>query len=124
MSEWLTTGQMIDKLEVGEIAEGSTHWEVKRLPDGRIVELNSGDTFGLDVSFLNEQWRILPNFVSFEEAMKALKEGKPVYCHPNWSKGKHLILPKEAEGYALEGLSIRGEGLLGIVFESRWSIKQ
>ncbi len=86
MSEWLTTGQMIDRLKKGETAEGNTHWEVKKTADGggfdAIVELNSGDQVFLSESFMKEKWRIIPNYVSFEEAMKAHKEKKTVvYYH-------------------------------------------
>ena len=59
MSYDLTTGKMIDNLKVGDVAEGNTYWEVKRLEDGRIVERNSGDEFKMTVDFLNENWRII-----------------------------------------------------------------
>jgi hypothetical protein len=108
MSEWLTTGQMLDVLRVGEIAEGSTHWEVRKLDDGSVVELNSGNQFKLDIGFLNESWRIIPKYVSFEDAMKALEAGKKVsfYDH-QWQTtfDKYDYLEnKQLGGYAFKDL--------------------
>nr|QRZ17583.1 hypothetical protein JUJ52_17725 [Virgibacillus sp. AGTR] len=31
---------------------------------------------------INWEWRILPNYVSFEEAMEALNKGKITHFHP------------------------------------------
>lgn len=81
MSEWMTTGEMVDKLKVGETAKGNTHWVVKKVTDGRIL-LASGYEFGIDHSFLKESWRIIPKYVSFGKAMRALKEGYTVRCYP------------------------------------------
>lgn len=82
MSEWLTTGQMIDRLKVGQVAEGMTYWEVKKIVNGcgydSIVEVNSGEQVKMSESFLEEKWRILPNYVSFEEAMKAFKQDEEI----------------------------------------------
>jgi hypothetical protein len=133
MSEWLTTGQIIDRLKVGEIAQvqekikkeyvtktdASYFWCDK---NGWI--LDSGEIFYLNDVISKMKWRILPKYVSFEEAMKALKVGKTVYCHPSWCSGKYKIEPHEARDNALEFLSIKGEGLLQIVFESKWAIEE
>lgn len=99
MSEWLTTGQMIDTLKDGEIAEpqDQPYRRVKRVnivglcfvdKNGEVDEkLGHGGRVVIGELFLGHKWRILPNYVSFEEAMKALKEGKYIEGHhPDGSK--------------------------------------
>lgn len=90
MSEWLTTGQMIDKLRVGEIAESEARNKViKTRADGESVIKHykrSDSTYGSDLFVLHEdflllKWRILPNYVDFETAMEALSNDKVVRCH-------------------------------------------
>ena len=131
MSELLTTGEMVDRLKVGEVAEciekGIT--EVIRDNDG-IWWYDKPS--GIKKSYmtllsrnLDYKWSILPNYVSFEEAKKALKEGKTVHCHPNWNeKLSYEINPIDAENAALRYLQIKEEGLMGIVFESKWTIEE
>ena len=85
MSEWLTTGQMIDRLKIGEKAE-PVEFPLKGNYQKDYV-VNNGNQFnwertngGLVINdFINAiKWRILPNYVSFDEAMRALEEGKTV----------------------------------------------
>jgi hypothetical protein len=88
MSEWLTTGQMIDRLKVGEVAipDQKEYLAVKRTEKGFIwVDRNTYEQskihqsyFRVDCFTVNIKWRILPRYVSFEEAMKALADGKKV----------------------------------------------
>ena len=94
MSEWLTTGQMIDKLKVGEVAEcvNENYKVMFKATEGLVYVDDDGKTkkkLGLDGKFIiansvlkNQlRWRILPRYVNFEEAMKALREGKKVNFH-------------------------------------------
>lgn len=92
MSGWLTTGQMIDYL----IKNPGTRAESER---GKVVEYSYGDMRLIEVTngdntvechrlFVTPKWRILPNFISFDEAMKALKEGKSVRFYVN---GREVI---------------------------------
>lgn len=91
MSEWLTTGQMIDALKVGEIAETNEQadfvYRVKKAESGSIMYLDDKGELSrflvIRDSIAKLKWRILPKYVSFEEAMKALKEGKFVHFHKN-----------------------------------------
>lgn len=127
MSEWLSTGQMISKLKVGDIAEGSTHWEVTKLKDGRIVELNSGDAFGLDNSFLTETWRIYPKYVSFSEAMKGVENGKDAVCYFN--DRKITIESRNNKVSAIcEGAACSAGGaasiLIAWIVAGKWIIKE
>ncbi len=77
----LTTGEMIDKLKVGEIAENERGYKVVVNELGGIgcIEnpMNSSNLNGI---FVSSAWEILPNYVSFEEAMNALKDGKIIRC--------------------------------------------
>lgn len=90
MSEWLTTGQMIDRLKVGEVSYNMDGHYVKKNENGSLVYCDKNgiprSNFGSSVVFLNgfflsAKWRILPKYVTFEEAMKALKDGKKVRFH-------------------------------------------
>ncbi|MEK4302410.1 hypothetical protein MKY30_23920 [Oceanobacillus sp. FSL W8-0428] len=87
MSELLTTGQMIDRLKVGEIAVGDVSelgkviQVIKRESGGiKLLEDGFGErTLMLDGGVVDSvKWRIQPNYVSFEEAMKALEQGKRI----------------------------------------------
>jgi hypothetical protein len=99
MSELLTTGELIDRLKVGEVAEAVKGmvkgWKVEKLPadddfgerivwkdvlgvDGKVVLLNE--------NVINAKWRILPKYVSFDEAMKALMDRKTVRVWANGEK--------------------------------------
>jgi hypothetical protein len=95
MSEWLTTGQMIDQLKVGEEAEthpDDIYVRVKRFEDGiyrmyvvggestGIVEGDEG-ALRLNDMYIKLRWRILPRYVSIEEAIKAYRNGKTVVLH-------------------------------------------
>lgn len=87
MSEWLTTGQMIDKLKVGEVAESNDHltaWynEMKALKFKTEEGVESYKFVIDEMDYKKERkWRILPKYVSLEEAMKAYKEGKTIVSH-------------------------------------------
>lgn len=90
MPEWLTTGQMIDRLRVGEVAEDKFGKYTAEFEKGNIQIYLVTETFGtiekrrygdaLSRNILGLEWWILPKYVSFEEAMKALREGKGVRC--------------------------------------------
>lgn len=125
---------MLDRIKFGEIAEMNPIESENLTEKQRQVSFDSmghlkyrdGERFTIHSILLNEtKWRILPNYVSFEEAIKALKEGKTVHCHPEWSNGKtsHKITPSDAESIALMHLEIKGEGLFTIIFESNWTIE-
>ncbi|WP_313894703.1 hypothetical protein [Psychrobacillus sp.] len=104
MTEWLTTGQMIDRLKVGQIAatekynhqgtayvskeeQGGFYWcDKEGRKDDYIILGNK--------HFTEADWRILPTFVSFEDVMKAFKEDKKVKIHFN--DGGTLTLTKYA----------------------------
>lgn len=80
MTKFLTTGQMIDTLKVGEIAETEEGYKVIRNKNQSIVYINKdpkcGQFLAMDLTTHRLKWTILPNYVSFDEAMNALKEGK------------------------------------------------
>ncbi|UAT29453.1 hypothetical protein K7T73_12670 [Bacillus badius] len=82
MSEWLTTGQMIDQLQVGERVEAEDGSIAEKLADGEIRWVDNGCvTVRMSAQNINSRWRILPQYVSFEEAIKARKEGKGIKLH-------------------------------------------
>jgi hypothetical protein len=89
MSEWLTTGEMIDRLKVGEVAESkSMSWRGVIVNSKRVIKDNgvirfedSDEILSLNAQIMDSQWRILPKYVSFEKAYEAGKQGKVVNFH-------------------------------------------
>lgn len=92
MSNWLTTGQMIDQLKVGEVAEleedkciptkfGPSYRHLTKLEDGDIKwcksdgSIPSSTPLQIHGHVITWKWRILPKFVSFDEAIKAYENG-------------------------------------------------
>lgn len=93
MNEWISTGRLIDKLKVGEIAElepnkhiplkyGPSYNHVTKTADGDIKwckgdgglpSLSPIQIYGHVITW---KWRILPKFVSFPEALKAYQDGE------------------------------------------------
>jgi hypothetical protein len=134
MSEWLTTGQMIDRLKIGEVAVSNRcNWYVTKDTSGNLYYTDEkGKTFDkgygwdgwcvLSSAFVNEQWRILPRYVNFEEAMKALMNRKTVWL---WVSDK-----KEA-GYYIDKESGKLWAIVGdctapvekIYFGDKWTIE-
>ncbi|MNG02314.1 hypothetical protein D3C84_853400 [compost metagenome] len=83
MSEYnLTTGQMIDCLSVGEVAETDDKtMRVMKSRSGHIEDLADGKFVFLNNAIIKSKWRILPKYVSFYEAMSAHECGKNVTYH-------------------------------------------
>jgi hypothetical protein len=130
MSEWLTTGEMIDRLKVGEVAEGvdslGKEYCVTKTEYGMSFCSSTGDTrgyleFTLNKNILGARWRILPRYVSFEEAMKALKEGKKVRFHVREGKSIPFTSQSYLENiYSVHGCSLTWEYL----FQDKWTIEE
>lgn len=92
MSDLLSTGQMIDKLQVGQIAETArikAEW-VTKTENGFYWCDSKGKPFTCDKLVINQvvsdmKWEVLPEYVSFDKAMEALKQGKKVkFNSGNW----------------------------------------
>jgi hypothetical protein len=124
MSEWLTFGQLLDKMQVGDIAESEEthqiHYYLKRGTDGffyewmgkHVEDVNYFDRVKLQECHIRCKWRILPRYVSFEEAMKALKEGKRVALYINSYK-ETFSLDEELDSLTLRDL-----------IEGKWTIEE
>ncbi|MBT2215865.1 hypothetical protein KK120_08885 [Virgibacillus dakarensis] len=89
MSEWLSTGEMIDQLKVGEIARNDNDSNtifVKKSKTGSFYKcFENGvarESVFLVGSFVDSKWRILPKYATFGEAMISLSGNKMVYFHP------------------------------------------
>jgi hypothetical protein len=79
----LTTGQMIDQLKEGEVAENKLEERfVKKA--GSVVR---ADDFSIPMKTthvrLEQKWRIIPAYVAFDDAMMAMRDGKTVLFHPH-----------------------------------------
>ncbi|WP_077622028.1 hypothetical protein [Sediminibacillus massiliensis] len=133
MSEWLTTGEMIDKLKIGEVAklqenlelsdeEGVLFDRVFKDNDGDILWCNEDKTIQAATPIilyghtLNWKWRILENYVSFEEAMAALKAGKKVELHRKSYPEKTVF----RNWYTLE---TREDLTFSDLFSGKWTIE-
>ncbi|GGN64416.1 hypothetical protein [Oceanobacillus indicireducens] len=134
MSELLTTGEMIDRLKVGQLAEvekkaqiPKDYWRsykhVTKIPNGDIKWCTETGTispseplilYGHTVNWI---WRILPSYVSFEEAMQALKEGKMVKLHRN----NNLDVTVFRKWYRLE---TREDVTFDDLFNGKWTIEE
>lgn len=140
MSEFLTTGQMIDRLRVGGTAElsekhqipkehGKSYKKVTKAADGDIVWMS--DTGLVDLGrplvlfghTVNWKWRILPNYVSFEEAMKSLKDGGSATLHNGNIQYKFVAVECIAE--TLEHYKDVGADFLEWrdLFRGKWTIE-
>lgn len=115
---------MINNLKVGQVAEASDMemGSVTKTPNGEIVwteetrKRRQWDIPSLNCAFMNAKWRILPRYTSFEEAMKALKDGKKVTYHDrSWSTTFNNEMSIESTG--LESFNFLD------LFEGKWSIK-
>lgn len=93
MSALLTTGKMVDKLKVGQVAEliddlgtGGEERYVLKTVDGLIwcndpKGNKKGNYVTIACNLYDYKWKLLPHFVSFQEALQALKEGRTVVSY-------------------------------------------
>lgn len=90
MIEWLTTGQMIDRLKVGQEAKSNNRYDLHIIKTSQGIEhVNTCDGKYLRMNIPSPEtllWRIQPVQVTLEEAMKALDEGKKIWCEYNGKK--------------------------------------
>jgi hypothetical protein len=77
----LTFGQMVDELRKGQTAESDLYQAT--ILNGKLVVCGKNTDVFYDITerVIKKKWTILPQYVPFEEAMKALKEGKIVIAH-------------------------------------------
>ncbi|WP_313429608.1 hypothetical protein [Siminovitchia terrae] len=127
MSEWLTTGQMVDRLQVGEVAESDDGKLTAKWNEyDKIVfnnTSNGGGRNSLHLYDLGRRWRILPKFVSFDDAMKAHEAGKVVFYHGHidvvelWDK----LLPDQKH-IRVSSTDLGDYSLLGM-WKGKWTIE-
>jgi hypothetical protein len=130
MSEWLTTGEMVDRLKVGEVAEcvNENYKVMFKVTEGLVYVDDDGKTkkkLGLDGKFIiansvlkNQlRWRILPRYVSFEEAKEAFKQGKTICCY--FEEGVNTYSPDSVDIYSEADAPSWYE-----IFEGKWTIEE
>lgn len=144
MSNWITTGQMIDLLKVGEIAElepnkripkkyGPSYKHLIKTEEGDIRwcksdgSIQSSTPIQIYGNVLTWKWRILPKYVSFSEAMKAIEEGKDVVCYLHDEKitltsynGKVGSILYKTHGVSGGGASLK----IAYMVAGKWAIKE
>lgn len=119
MSEILTTGQMIDVLGKDEVAENSTGDKMYWKDDELTIESSNGHKYNfLPFGAKGLEWKIAPEYVTFSEAMKAVKEHKRVYFHPkNSPKIKAPFMGKNLLGTGLERYNLTS------LYDGKWTIE-
>jgi hypothetical protein len=129
MSEWFTFGQLLDKMQVGDIAESEEthqiHYYIKRGTDGffyewmgkHVEDVNYFDRAKLQECHLRCKWRILPRYVSFEKAKEVFRQGKTICCH----------LEKEVCRYSPDSVDIYSQADAPSwyeILEGKWTIEE
>lgn len=129
MNKLLTTGTMIDKLKAGEVAEsanGGYTYKVTKSSNGGIMCLDkegkmTGHNMPLNGDVVNEMWHIPPKYVSFDEAIKALKNGHTLRCYPEGGDDSYIEF-NEAD--TVKDYSMSWSGLTwGEVLNAKWTIE-
>lgn len=101
-----STGEVIDKLNVGDIAECveskiegwvGTKIIAKEYTWDWLDKDNNKEEFYLSKEVQKCKWKILPRYVSFNNAMDAFEKGKYVYFHgtPNKVLEEGIPLPSK-----------------------------
>jgi|SRR5690606_8640216 len=85
MSRLLTTGQMIDVIRIGEIGRTmDDENDIKRTEDGLFWINEDGELeeeFSITDLVFDYKWEITPEYVSFDEAYEAFKDGQEIVLH-------------------------------------------
>lgn len=125
VSKILTTGQMIDQLKVGEIAEGVEGFfrktQLTMTDCNEIVFVNHTDSthnfFKINSFTHKAKWIINPQYVTFEEAVEAMKNRKVVRIHITSGVSKEVT--------ATDNMIEMGLGDYGFYtfIKSKWSIE-
>lgn len=118
MSEWLSTGEIIEYLKDGEIAEieGGTIQIINDNGHFKYANNDYRDYFRITPMTKNGKWRILPNYISFKEAMKAIDEGNTVVLHRN---GRQYQVARHCGFIQLSNRGLMWQHLV----EGNWSIE-
>lgn len=125
MSEWLTIGEVISKINIGDIAEpddGNRYEIITKKKDGAIVWKDDMDKcVHLNHAVIKTKWRIIPNFVSYKEAMKAHQEEKKtiIYHHDNELKYtfKHELVTGQFDQLSNDNICLYE------LLEGKWTIE-
>ncbi|GAA0347179.1 hypothetical protein GCM10008931_43080 [Oceanobacillus oncorhynchi subsp. oncorhynchi] len=135
MNSLLTTGEMIDSLDIGRTAKcvkgenlgAKVSYNCDHKGVRRLIVKNSKDQsekiFTISDYHKNSSWVLIPTFVSFQEAMEALNEGNTVYFHGIDGNGTKIKLSAVESGYKLLFHNL-GERSLHDLYYGKWSIKE
>lgn len=125
--ELLTTGQMIDNLNIGDEAEftdcaGAEFKKQKVIRnENGIFWKETGNVFEVSDFISKVKWRIIPHYVSYEVAMKAHKEEKKtiVYHYDGELKYefRHELETGQFDKLASDNLCLYE------LLEGKWSVK-
>lgn len=129
MSKDLTLWELIASMKIGELAEciySPSGLYIK----GRVMVRTSGGIFEcgesdnvleLSKDWMETKWRILPRYVSLEDAMQAIKDGATVRCYPENDGGYIEFSEADSLHYvASQWTSIS----VGTFFGAKWTIEE
>lgn len=126
MSKWLSTGEMVDKIKVGEVAETEEGYKVIKNRNRSITYTNKESKYGqylaMDLTTHRLKWRILPNYVSFQEAMDAMNDGRTVYFEGDFDF-HDSISKTEAINIRLEETNLKDHSLIELI-NGKWTIEE
>lgn len=93
----LSTGEMVDYLvRFGGQAETAQGMRVEfSEKESHIKAIGTGKILQLDRMFLLLKWRVLPNIVTFDEAITAYEQGHAVKCL--WNKTSSIYLKENGK---------------------------
>lgn len=133
MSSLLTTGEMIDLLDIGRTAKcvkgenlgAEVSYDYDYKGSRRLFVKNSKDhsqkIFTISDYHKNSKWVFPPLFVSFQEAMEALSEGKIVYFHGLDGEDEPVKVIGRYLRINLTGLSIYS---LDSLYYGKWTVRE
>ena len=127
----LSTGEMIDSLRVGEKAEVAKYppyvlnfrEDAYVINDGSRFLWDDGDQFMINSSTKNIKWRIIPQFVSFQEAMKEIRKGKTAFLHNDRLSDEPIPFDDEDATFELKHHKISNYSLKELI-NGNWSVEQ
>lgn len=122
MSELLTTGQMIDRLKLKEVAvsECGKYEAIHEIGSINFVKGDTKEKFAYFHDGIKKaKWRIVPKYVTFEEVTKAYNKGKEVKCEYLSNLTQKPILETFCKGKA----EYQGSLTWYLIIEGKWTIE-
>lgn len=130
----LTTGEMIDKLKVGEVAEVvnkpfeqfDSKGKTVMYDQGSIKWQDTNQSFLVDNYTSHLKWNIRPNYVSFKKALATLNEGRKISCFYEDKKYEYRMIGSKVYNEinsTSAGQTKEWHQLWDQIIEGKWTIE-